>query len=81
MRSRWHSNCSTRTKNDRYMKRNALFGFALACSLLASCGGNEDKMKEENYPTYDTTDKVDNKNDTKNPEADNAQSGLDRNKP
>jgi hypothetical protein len=61
------------------MKKSSLFALVVAFSMFASCGGNDDKLKEEKYPTYDTTDKVENKNDTKNPEADNAQGDLRHN--
>jgi hypothetical protein len=51
----------------------------LGACLLHACGARDDKNEVHNYPTYDTTRQVDNKNDTKNPEAINAEGDLRHN--
>jgi hypothetical protein len=48
-------------------------------AALAACGARDDKNKHENYPTYDTTDKVDTKNDPKNEDAMHGQGDLRHN--
>ena len=50
------------------MKKLTIIFLAPFLMLLASCGARDDKNKEENYPTYDTTDQTNIINDSSNAE-------------
>jgi hypothetical protein len=61
------------------MKKITLITSLTLSVILVACGARDDKNKVENYPTYDTTQPVDPKNDDKNPDAGNAEGDLRHN--
>jgi hypothetical protein len=61
------------------MRKLSLITLPLVLCVLTSCGARDNKNEAESYPTYDTTEKAEEKNYTKNPEADNAQGDLRHN--
>jgi hypothetical protein len=46
------------------MKKSILFAAAAAAVFTVSCGARDDKNKVESYPTYDTTSRPHNLNDS-----------------
>ena len=53
-----------------------LSGLVLA---LCACGARDDKNETENYPTYDTTEKMEKINDPKNDSAQHGSGNLRHN--
>lgn len=61
------------------MKNLTITAACATALFLCGCGARDDKNKSANYPTYDTSRSVDNRNDTRNPEAINAEGDLRHN--